>query len=167
MGKPVPSAEIKGTHDFSVATFTTNWNRLSPEAKTALFGRSDLRQELDSLANIIGDFKAAERMANISRSGTAGAFLSTVIGVGAGLATDPVTGVKAAAGAAGLPYALSKLMTSEKFVNWLGKGAHIAATKPNDLRVHVARLANLKLADRYEPFLNDVYQYLQGGASNE
>lgn len=66
LGKPTAGAVDQA---FSPNTFSTNFNKLSPAGKTALFGSGALRTQIDNLASVINDLKRVEAAANNSRSG--------------------------------------------------------------------------------------------------
>ncbi|TWT11719.1 hypothetical protein [Reyranella sp. CPCC 100927] len=128
------AAELGGVaNDFSVSTFLTNWNKLAPEAKDALFGGRDMkgtREAIDQLARVSNRVKDVERM-----SGPTGTALSMLTGGSIALAGERALSGDIG-GAAGilasmtvLPYVTAKMMTNPTFVRWLagvetfGKGA--------------------------------------------
>jgi len=72
LGRAKPGAQDAGGEVFSPAEFMTNWNKMSNEAKAALFGRDrKLSQALDDIALLAGSTKQAQRFVNQSQ--TAGA----------------------------------------------------------------------------------------------
>lgn len=143
LGQARPGAQDAAGEVFSVNTFLTNWNKMAPEAKEALFGGSRyaaLRPELNKLTQVIGSLKEVEKLSNTSNTarsmytlltlnalvGSAGAVLGGAEGAGAGtFGTVVLTAVA--------PRVAAKLITSPKFVRWLttpvntttGFGAHI------------------------------------------
>jgi hypothetical protein len=89
MGRPVASQALEGAPPFSAATFMTNYERMSPAARSMVFnggGRGDLRDQLDNLVTAVSAMKGTQMQANTSRSGQLGANLGTF----AALATSPV-----------------------------------------------------------------------------
>lgn len=77
LGRAIPSAANPAA-EFNANTFLTNWNRMSTEAKDAVFGASgasgDLRKSLDSITKTIGTLRdAGHTLANPSGSAGAGA----------------------------------------------------------------------------------------------
>lgn len=160
MGKAVPSKQDAAGEVFSISTFMTRWNKISPEAKTVLFGsqkNQPLRIQLDRLTQIVGDFKDVERMANVSRSGSTAAFLGLLVSSGAAAATGGfAVGVKTLGLGAAVPYAAAKLITNPKFVKWLATGAQILKTNPNSLLVHIGRLAELAKDDEIKDYVKDL-----------
>lgn len=119
--------------DFSVSTFMTNWNKLSPEAKDALFGArgmKETREAIDQLVRVTNRVKDVERQSN--PSGTARHMLaggSIALAGERALAGD----IGGAAGVLGsttvAPYITARMITNPTFVRWLagaetfGKGA--------------------------------------------
>lgn len=76
LGRAVPSGQDAEGSVVSPETFLTNWNKLSPEAKTVLFGSpgdeggsATLRRSLDSLTQTLATLRASQALKN--PSGTA------------------------------------------------------------------------------------------------
>lgn len=150
--------------DFSVNTFLTNWNALSPEARRALFRGTRYREiapEMDALVRVVDRLKEAGKMAN--PSGTARNLFvplalletgNTALGdgsPGAGIAAGVVGGVIA-------PRMAAKLMTSPSFVRWLSQSGSLAMENPNTLPRQLTRLTAIAEA---EPAIRDaVAQYI-------
>ncbi len=119
---------------FSISHFVTNYNKLAPEAKDALFrgGRyKDAAQSLDDFVDLMGKLKDAKRFENTSN--TAGAIQTGVIiqslgaltvqGVGGAFAGEKV-GVGGWYGAIGgivAPRVAARLITNRAFIKWLSK----------------------------------------------
>jgi len=121
LGKATGSNQNAAGDQFSSETFLTNWaSKISPEAKTALFGRGQMRSDLDAIAKTADDIRASNKaMGNPSGtaqnvapymvgSAVAGAAGSGQYGLAALIATQPLI---ANAGA--------RLMTNQAFVRWL------------------------------------------------
>lgn len=121
LGKATGSNQNAAGDQFSSETFLTNWaSKISPEAKTALFGRGQMRADLDAIAKTADDIRASNRaMGNpggtaqnvapyIVSSAAAGAAGSGNYGVAGLIVLQPLI---ANAGA--------RLMTNQKFVRWL------------------------------------------------
>lgn len=129
LGRAKAGMQDAGGEVFSPAEFLTNWNKMSPEAKVALFGRDRrLTQALNDIAILADSTKQAQRFVNQSQ--TAGAQnYANLFNVMAG------AGALGGAGAAGagnftlaltsviLPLALTKLsasaLTSQRLVRYL------------------------------------------------
>jgi hypothetical protein len=148
--------------DFSVNTFLTNWNKLAPEARAALFGGTryaDLAPELNRLMRVVARVKDADKMAN--PSGTA---RNLFIGLGVLEAgRDVVHGEpKSAAGkiAFGVlaPRYAARLITNPEFVRWLAQAGSIAQGNPNGMASQIMRLAGIAEA---EPAIREsIAQYI-------
>lgn len=73
MGKATPGGQNAAGDAFSAATFLTEWSKMSPEAKQALFSGKGvpegLLSELNKLADVAEAAKAAGIERNVSRSG--------------------------------------------------------------------------------------------------
>lgn len=150
LGKAAPGQQNADGSQFSPQTFLTNWNRITPDAKSALFlgipNREGLRGKLDSLA------KSAERIRDANKvysnpSGTAQA--TNVVGAGVGLASGmaliasgkPAAGLStmgAVLGSMAVANAGAQAMTNPKFVGWL---AATSGMKPEGMKAHLRRLA--------------------------
>lgn len=162
---------------FSVATFLTNWKKLNPKAKQALFGAGKYREaanEINSLIRIMDVVDEAGKSENISRTATKLLNASTLnsLLIAGGAVTYGVFGGAgsqyALAGAGTLttvalaPAAAAELITSPKFIRWL-KGTTQAVTKnPNQLGVQLARLG--VIAERDSDLAPAINEYLNNMA---
>jgi hypothetical protein len=155
--------------EFSVNTFLTNWNKLAPEAQQALFGGTryrDLTDPLNDLVKVVGAMKDSAKLAN--KSGTARSVgVQSAIGA-AGAATGGLLGGDVESAGQGSLWTLlgvtvgaryaSKLITSPRFVRWLGRTVQASQRNPASLRAALPRLAAIA---EVEPELRDaVHQYM-------
>ena len=144
MGRATPGAQNVAGDSFSASTFMTNWNRLAPEAKHALFGGSrykTLQPQLDKLARVVASQKDVMAMANSSKTGSFNSVMATLTAPFAGFSGGGATGVITGTAAVTIPpYVTARLITSPKFVNWLARGATISASKPASISTHLAML---------------------------
>jgi hypothetical protein len=157
--------------DFSAATFLTNWSKMSPEARNALWGGTrykSLIPRLNTLARVVDISKDADKLANTS--GTARVLLSAlgVIGGGAGLSsviadavstdegregrssalTNVLAGTAAVVGGAVVvPRVAAKLITSPAFVSWLETGVRLGSRGTGGLGSWVSRLGAISAAN--------------------
>lgn len=162
MGRATPGAQDAAGEVFSVSTFLTNWNRLSPEAKQALFGGkryAGLGPKLDMLTEAMGSLKGMERLTNTSNTAhvlVGYATLSTLGAALGGLATGDTQGaVVGLTGSVVAPRVAAKLITSPRFLDWLTT----PVTKPNAISAHIGRLAGIA---RLEPEIREeIHQYMQ------
>lgn len=141
MGKATPGTA--GTAGgYSPATFLTNWNKLSADAKAVMFGaKNGLRQKLDRLTDVIAAFGEGGAVANRSQTAHTSAFQDFIQGrwiqLGERGAAKTVRGL---AGATMSPLAISRLMTNEVFLTWLTKGADVVRANPRGFGAHIGRL---------------------------
>jgi hypothetical protein len=150
MGLATPGAQDATGQAFSVNTFLTNWNRMSPEAKEALFGGTryaDIRPDLDTLVDVVSSLKSVERLANTSNTGRVMVTWMTIQALGGALAGmaaggDVESGAAGAATAAFAPRMAAKLITHPAFVKWLVT----PVTEPNMLAAHIGRLTAITVA---------------------
>ncbi|TXL80464.1 hypothetical protein FHP25_05410 [Vineibacter terrae] len=128
------AAELGGpANDFSVSSFLTNWNKLSNEAKDALFAGSrlnDTREAIDQLVRVANRVKDVERVSNpasTARSMLTGG--SIALAGERALSGDIGGAIGILASTTAVPYVTAKMMTNPAFVRWLagaetfGKGA--------------------------------------------
>lgn len=80
LGRASPGAQNAAGDAFSPASFLTEWNKLSNEAKNILLPKS-VRSELDKLADVAERVKAANAERNFSNTGTA--ISGAAVGAGA------------------------------------------------------------------------------------
>jgi hypothetical protein len=150
LGKASPGQQNAEGSAFSPQTFLTNWNKLAPESKSALFSSvpngSHVATKLESLAKTTEAMnKAAKVYANPSGTAQATNVVGAATGlasglalmasgrVGAGMVTmGTVLGSMAAANGG------ARLMTSPKFVTWLSQTTEV---KPDRMQQHLRRLA--------------------------
>lgn len=114
LGRAPAGAQSAAGDVFSPATFLTEWNKLSPEAKSVLL-TPDVRKEMEKLAEVAGLSKKANAERNFSNTGT------IVAGAGAGsaLTQAPLTTMAVLGGA----NIASRAMTSPKFLRALNANA--------------------------------------------
>ena len=147
--------------EFSPQTFVTNWNNLSAEAKSALFGGtrySRVGHDRERVGQVAERLNAAARTANTSNTAnTLGAqgLLYSVMGLGGALVGggDIAAGATAVAASSVAPYAAARLLTSPGFVRWL-------ATAPSTNRGVAQHLGRLAVVAKAEPAIRDeIEQY--------
>jgi hypothetical protein len=136
---------------FSINTFMTNWSKLAPESKKALWAgtkHQGLYKDLDEFASVVGDMKGVEALANKSRTGSILMFygIFQALSGAAGQAAGGIPGAAAATvgSMVGGPYGAAKLITNQSFVKFLTQGVKIMKTDPNAMSVHLGRLFALR-----------------------
>jgi len=159
LGKPTAGAQAETGVNFSVQAFMTNWDRLAPEAKDALFYGTEyakLRPSLDRLVRTLSKMGNVEKLADstIRSRGIYGAMiLAPLAGYGIFSGIDPL----AVAGMALLPAGTAKLMTNKTFVQWMTGAVRLASEKPSLLVSHTARLG--AMAAREPSIEQEILQY--------
>ena len=144
MGLATPGKQNAAGDMFSPDTFLTNWSKLSPEAKSSMFGGRryvETRASLDSLVKVTEALKDSATAKNFSNTAPVASALSVL--------SNPLTAMTM--GTAAVPQnLLARQMVNPTFVNWLAKGAKIPKTDINALKVHAARIPTLVGADILE-----------------
>jgi len=144
------------TGSFSPARFTSEWGKMSSEAKGALFGGqryNELRGSLDDIAKIATALEDSGRMLNRSNTGRVLLF-STLLGGGGlgggveGMATAAAAGAATFAGTFG---AAKFLLANPTFAKWLATGMKIGGGQ-EALSAHLGRLSSVAAI---EPQLKD------------
>lgn len=146
------------TGAFSPARFTTEWGKMSPEAKSAMFGGqryNELRQSLDDIAKISGSLEDSAKMLNRSNTGRT-VMWGTLMGMGGGGFGGGFEGAAMAAGASavgfGTSYSAALLLANPSFAKWLATGMKIGGSQAA-VSAHLGRLSSVAAI---EPQLKDV-----------
>ena len=113
---------------FNASTFLTNWTKLDPAAKDALFGatgnQGTLRSSLDSLTSTMNTIKKGSKLQNWSGTGEkighAGGVVAAFEGLKALAAGNPHVLLGTAAGVAANNL-LSRALTNPRVVNWFAQ----------------------------------------------
>jgi hypothetical protein len=176
LGRAVPSAQNAAGSAFDAGTFLTNWGKLDPAAKDALFGASgapkSLRASLDSLTDTIQTLKNSRALVNPSGTAKAGGHSLGLWGLlteaGGAITTGAVTGnleagiataagsVGAAAGAAGVNALLARALTNPRTARWLATTTKLPASAlPN-------AISQLSKMGKVDPDARDLSAALQG-----
>lgn len=146
LGRANPGAQNAEGDAFSAATFLTNWNKMTPQAKASLFGNSNQRRDLNEIAKLAEVVKQNASLAN--HSNTAG---NLAANVGANVAlflTHPAAAVLGAVA----QFGAGRLLSSPKFARWL-------ASAPKNSSEAAARKwsENLGVVAANEPIIaNDI-----------
>jgi hypothetical protein len=128
LGKATPGQQNAAGDQFSMGTFLTNWNKLSPEAKSTLFGRfgSDFSDNMDQVARVASNVRDGSKV-YANPSGTSGAYAGVsalTTGVLSLLTGHPGVTAGVAGGAATANLA-GRLMTNPTFVKFLAKNVNV------------------------------------------
>lgn len=145
-GKQDASGEL-----FSPETFLTNWNRMSPGAKTQIFSDPSVRKNMDALASVAGNIReGAKVFAN--PSGTAGATMPYGIGYMIGAGNIATAGTLAGGAAIG-----SKMLTSPKVIEWLAQAPKVTE---GQMAGHIARLGVIYNATKDPELKQELSTYI-------
>ena len=149
------------TGSFSPARFTSEWGKMSSEAKGALFGGqryNELRGSLDDIAKIATALEDSGKMLNRSNTGRVLLFTSLLGGGGVGGGIEGMASAAAAGGATfGATYAGSKLLANPSFARWLASGMKIGGGQAA-LSAHLGRLASVAAI---EPEIRDAINHYE------
>jgi len=114
--------------EFSINSFLTNWNKLSPQAKSVLFNRygPGFREDLDSVAKVAGTLRGAAKIgANPSGSAAAGIRQAALSGFALAAVTGHYLPAAAIATTAAGSNLVARSMTSPTFVKFLARSTDI------------------------------------------
>lgn len=132
LGRANASAQDDLGEAFSTETFLSNWNKLSPEARGALFDRFGTRyvQDMDALAKLPAVAKTAstlresgEVFANPSRSSDGAIQAGTIGGLVLSAATGNLPAVGSIASGLAIGNLSARALTSPKVVSWLAQNS--------------------------------------------
>jgi hypothetical protein len=128
MGMATPGNQDAAGDVFSAATFLTNWNRVSPEAKSALFNRfgAGFSRDMDRIARVSQNIKDGAKVfqnpsgtANRAAAMTYGASLVASMFDPSFVSTGSLIGSGAAANY------MARKLTDPDFVAWLAKSTAV------------------------------------------
>lgn len=128
MGLATPGQQDASGELFSANTFLTNWNRLSPEARRAVFDRhgAGFSASMDRIAQVAETLRTGSKVyANPSGSANKIGLLGYVVALattaGSGRLTE--AGTLVAGGA--LANGVSRFLTNPRIVAWMGSSANL------------------------------------------
>lgn len=146
LGRPNPSARGAAQEfGFSVQTFLTNWNKMDPRARAAIFNQPEHRQAIDDLVRITRRLAEVEAQVNTSRSATNALNVGGIFAAGGALmAGDGGTTLLGSALAGG---GAAVLLSRPAYARWLATYARLRARAVSSrlpmtgaLAQHVSRL---------------------------
>jgi len=122
LGKATPGQQDAAGEAFSINTYLTNWARLSPEARSVLFGRfgAKFSKDIKALSEFASNIREGSAVFR-NPSGTGQAVSLQAVGAGtvAATALGQLEIAAVLAGTAGGANLMSRLMTNPRFVSWL------------------------------------------------
>ncbi len=132
MGMANPGAQDAAGEAFSAATFLTNWNKVSPEAKRALFDRygPSFSKDMERIARVADNIKAGSKVfANPSGTANRGAAQAYAIGLPISIAQAPLTGhywpIVATIGGGIAANVSARALTNPRIVSWLADSTRL------------------------------------------
>lgn len=121
MGVAKPGVQNDAGDVFSTQSFLTNWNTLSPQAKSVLFKNdSDIRNNLDKIAAVTNNLREGSKVFQ-QNSGTAPASEQIKLGIAAMSAIAHPPAAVPIIAALGTSNMAARLMTNPDFVKWLAR----------------------------------------------
>jgi len=120
---------------FSPAKFLTEWNKLSPEAKTNIYDKGQV-EAINNLNKVIETIKETSKARQSSNNLPYAAW----IGLGSLSLANLPAGVAAVGGAK----ITAKMMTNPRFINWLATSAKV---KPDQIPAHLSQLSKIAAAN--------------------
>lgn len=155
MGTPTGSAArgITGDLGFSVNTFLTNWQNMTPEARALVFrSQRDPKAfaDLERLMRVVQSLGDYEAMANTSKTAVSQMSAAIVGGAGIGAFAMPVTTFMTLLGARGL----SNFLVSPQYVRWMTRAADLERLSRRRMTPRLQRQMNEHWAS-LRPMLND------------
>ena len=124
MGMATPGAQDAAGEVFSAQTFLTNWNRISPEAKRALFDRHGpgFSKQMDQIARVAQNIREGSRvLANPSGTANRAAALTYGASLVASLLDPSMTTTGALLVGGGVGNVAARLLTNPTAVKWLAR----------------------------------------------
>lgn len=152
LGQATPGAQNAAGDAFNASTFLTNWNRLAPESKNALFGTGgtagDLRSSLDSLTDTMTTLRNSNALKNPSGTGSLLGHAVPLMGllseVGEKAFAGNLKGAAVATGAGlaavGVNNLAARALTNPRTARWLAQSTKLP---PSALPTAVAQLGQI------------------------
>lgn len=170
MGTPTGSARGAAQNaGFSVQSFITRWQNMTPEARNIFF-RGEHRAAINDLVSVANRMANVEALTNSSRSGTNTLNVGSVLAAGGAVATGAVDTITAGLGSAATGFTVAYLMSRPEYARWMAgylrlraNQARAADARPVALREHVRRLG--AYADQ-DPNLSEFYDSIRREVSN-
>lgn len=168
LGKARPSQQGFDGDQFSVDTFLTRWNQLSPTIRNEIMAQmpDSMRASYKALGEAMQRVKgASSSMPNASGTGVNTSFATLAGGIGGGIVDFAYRGDPTLLGVVGLTSGglniSARLMTNPKFVNWLAQQTKLPANALSGqitlLRTMMGKDEDELLRDDVDTFINSVY----------
>lgn len=178
MGMANPGAQDAAGDVFSAATFLTNWNKVSPEARRALFDRygSGFSQSMDRIARVADNIKQGAKVyANPSGTANRAAAIGYGVSLGGSILHAMMSGSLIAPllpiGGGAAANWMARKLTHPDFVNWLAHTTTVpvgsAVGALNGLKQMAERKKDPELMDAYEVLSKDYVDDQANNARNQ
>lgn len=162
MGRANPGVQSAEGDTWSAQKFLTDWNKISPQAKNALFGSVDtpkLRSNLDTIAKASEMVSKSGKMyQNPSGSAPLAANMTAVGSVGTAVATGNLGVASGVVGTVGANYLTQKMMTNPRVVDWLAKGTSVPTDR---LPAFISRLMAIGEKANDQELQRDIQTYVE------
>jgi hypothetical protein len=149
LGRAAPGAQNAEGDVFSIARWLTRWNQMTPEAKSVLFGRGELRAAMSDLALLAEKVKRSEKLAGHSNTGAVMEWNKTNAAlwtaVGSLVTGHPIVAIGLAAPAA-YQRLSAEILTSPRLLRWLTR-----VPKQADFNGQLSYLSKLQTIAAREP----------------
>jgi hypothetical protein len=126
MGKSTAGQQSAAGDIFSTETFLTNWNKIDPRAKSALFSNIDPKyaKSLDAISKVAENIRTGSKVfRNVSGTQQAISLEQTIGGAMVLLLTGNIGPAAATAIEPAVAYGAAKWMTNPNIVNWLAQNS--------------------------------------------
>lgn len=169
LGRASPGMQDATGELFSPAKFLTDWNKISPEARSVMF-HGDVGKNLNALAKQMERIKAMGMVGNTSGTGYANAVWGTIenlamglVGGGLGYGAMGASGVAGAALPIVMNNGVQRLMTNPRFTKWLVTANNV--TNPKQWGTALGQLGGLIAAEEADPYMKDAMQSIHDALS--
>lgn len=164
LGKANPSAQDDVGELFSPEKYLTNWSRMAPEAKRALFDRfgPSFSKDMDAVASAAAKIRGANQtLPNPSGSAVVAGQTTAFGALAYGAVTMNPTAIGGAAAGLTLANLSARALTNPKVVKWLAQSTKVPAAA---LPSQIAILASMAKDD---PDIAELYEQVKGKAGSE
>lgn len=154
LGRATPGQQNAMGDVFSSETFLTNLSKMSPEARSTLFGRAgvdDLERRIENMAKMAGNRREGGKVfSNPSGTGQAVSQVGVPAAIGAALVSGNPGALAAAVGAPVMANATARTFTSPTFVQKLAQKTEFNPAAPASTAGVIARLAERREQEKEE-----------------
>lgn len=163
MGQAAPGVAVDGGN-FSMQSFLTNWNNVSPAAKTSLFDRMGpgFRADMDKIASTASNLRVGNSVfrnpagtaAGVAQTGTITGFIGSL------LTGHPAVAATIGAGVGGANLG-AKLMANPAFVKWAARNSTVPLNQLPGQLGYLSTLAEKQNDPDLKALVDQAQQQLQ------